>query len=707
VAKAVGVGLGLLALAHQLRTQWLAEALGQQAALGKPAFVAYGIPVYGFWRSSAWVERLSQVPEAADIVRNATLWSFLSTALCTVLTVHLFVRGARADRNRADELHGSAHWARREDIERAGLFAIKGIVAGKWLEVRWFFWTIARYLRHFGPEHVLAFAPTGTGKGVGLVLPTLLTWPESCVVLDPKGENYAKTSGWRQSIGQQIFKLDFSAHPSETAGFNPLSAVRLRTAHETADVQRIARLIVDPDGRQFEGSNKHWAETASSLLTGAILHVLYREGEEGRCATLADVVSELSDKHRSHAQVLLDWGNFAHDPTFLQGWQDDGVPTATHPVVAASAREQLNREEKERGAVLSSAITPLALFRDPVLAANTSRSDFSIEQLMDQERPVTLYFVLPSDDIQRLRPIVRIMFDVMLRRLMPPMSIVDGDLVTSHKHQLLLLLDEFPILGKLEVFSEALAYMRGWGIRAYLICQDYEQLRATYGDRETISSNCQLQLAYAPNKFETAKHLSQMAGTMTAVKRAVSASQSIGRFASSRNSESEQEVSRPLVTPDECMRLPGPRKRGKEIVKPGDMLVFFAGSPPIYAQQPLYFRDPTLLARSRIPPAPPKPPMLSSALPAPQAPAAVPAAPPPPELDHVAVVSAVTLVSSPSQAPSTVTQGFELDEELMALGAGLDDSHSVGGSDEESDREDSEDDDPFADEPLLGDEVAE
>lgn len=688
---AVAAGAAFFALTHQLRTQWIAESLHYQSALGDPLFVAYDVPIYGFWRGFEWIERLASVPGAADLVSNASLWSSAAVILSGALTLALGVRGARLSKNRAGELHGSARWATKKEIEEAGLFASSGIIAGKWLDKQRH---SVRYMRHNGGEHVLVLAPTGTGKGVGLVLPTLLTSTTSALVLDPKGENYAMTSGWRKSIGQRVIKLDFSAHPSETAAFNPLSAIRLRTSHEVADAQRIAGVIVNPDGKPAEGNARYFQDTASALLTGAILHVLYREVAKGRCASLSDVLNELSDPTRTHTEVLKDWLTFPHDPTLSRGWVQSGLPSATHHVVALAARQQLNRDERDRSPILSSAVAPLSLFLDPTLVANTSHSDFVIEDLMDRDEPMTLYLVIPTDDNNRLRPLVRILLDLMIRRLMPPMKRVGTKLVSGHKQQLLLMLDEFPQLGKLDVFTESIATMRGWGIRSYIICQDYEQLRDVYGNHETISSNCQLLLAYAPNRFETAQRLSNMLGTVTVVKTARSASQSIGRFAAVRNNESEQEVSRPLLTPDECGKLPGPIKNGVMITQPGDMLVLFAGKPPIYARQPLYFKDPILLARSRVEPAPPKPTAAAVTR------AIKPPAPPAATSAHTPTLpQAVVSLAAPPE--------FALPEDLIAIGAGLSDSLPDDGTDEQLDDETPDDADPFLESPVLNDEADE
>ena len=130
------------------------------------------------------------------------------------------------------------------------------------------------YLRHDGPEHVMAFAPTRSGKGVGLVVPTLLTWPHSAVIHDIKGENWQLTAGWRSKFSHC---LCFNPTDPRSARHNPLLEVR-RGSHEVRDVQNIADILVDPEGA-LERRN-HWEKTSHSLLVGAILHVLYAEARQ-------------------------------------------------------------------------------------------------------------------------------------------------------------------------------------------------------------------------------------------------------------------------------------------------------------------------------------------------------------------------------------------------------------------------------------------
>ena len=222
------------------------------------------------------------------------------------------------------------------------------------------------YLRHDGPEHVLCFAPTRSGKGVGLVIPTLLTWPGSTIVHDIKGENWELTAGWRARFGRVLL---FDPTNAGSAAYNPLLEVR-RGEGEVRDVQNIADVLVDPEGA-LERRN-HWEKTSHSLLVGTILHVLYAEPDK----TLAGVANFLSDPRRPIETTL-------HAMMTTPHLGERGV----HPVVASAARELLNKSENERSGVLSTAMSFLGLYRDPVVAKVTRRCDWRIRDLVEGESP--------------------------------------------------------------------------------------------------------------------------------------------------------------------------------------------------------------------------------------------------------------------------------------------------------------------------------
>ena len=221
---------------------------------------------------------------------------------------------------------------------------------------------------------------------------------------------------------------------------------------------------------------------------------------------------------------------------------------------------------------------------------------------MNYETPVSLYLVVRPADKDRLKPLMRLILNQIVRTLTrDELKFQNGQAIQNYKHRLLLMLDEFPSFGRLEVFQEALAFIAGYGMKAYLIMQDISQLRAAYGADESILSNCHVRVAYAPNKPETAEWLSKMTGTTTVTVEDVSTSgHRFGAVLQNVN-QTYQTVSRPLMTPDECQRLAGAEKNELtgEITKAGAMLIFSAGFAPIYGTQILYFLDPTFNARAQ------------------------------------------------------------------------------------------------------------
>jgi type IV secretion system protein VirD4 len=207
-----------------------------------------------------------------------------------------------------------------------------------------------------------------------------------------------------------------------------------------------------------------------------------------------------------------------------------------------------------------------------------------MRDLMHSEGPVTLYLISEPVDKQRLQPLTRVMLNTIVRMSATGFTFRDGQPEPSYKHQLLLMLDEFPGNGKLEILQESLAFLPGYGIKAYLICQDINQLYAHYSRDEAITSTCHVQCAFPPNRIETPDHLSKLTGQTTVVKEQVTAS---GRGIATSMSRSTHEIQRPLLTPDEAMRMKGARKDSRGmIVEPGDMVIYVAGYPAIYGRQP-------------------------------------------------------------------------------------------------------------------------
>ncbi|WP_033921064.1 conjugal transfer protein TraG [Sphingomonas sp. 37zxx] len=532
-------------------TQWTAWQLGFQPQLGVPWFELAGMPVYYppafFWW---WFSYDAYAPHI--FVQGAYIAAsggFISIAVAILMSVW------RAREAKNVETYGSARWATPAEVKGAGLLGPDGVVLGK-LE--------RDYLRHNGPEHVMCFAPTRSGKGVGLVVPSLLTWPGSAIVHDIKGENWGLTAGFRARHGRVLL---FDPTNTASAAYNPLLEVR-RGEWEVRDVQNVADVLVDPEG-SLERRN-HWEKTSHSLLVGAILHVLYAEPDK----TLAGVAGFLSDPKRPIETTLQAMMTTPH--------LGEAGP---HPVVASTARELLNKSDNERSGVLSTAMSFLGLYRDPVVAQVTRRCDWRITDLIDGDRPATLYLVVPPSDISRTKPLIRLVLNQIGRRLTEDLH------AKNRRHRVLLMLDEFPALGRLDFFESALAFMAGYGLKAFLIAQSLNQIEKAYGANNSILDNCHVRVSFATNDERTAKRVSDALGTATEMK-------AMKNYAGHRLSPwlghlmvSRSETARPLLTPGEVMQLP-----------PADEIVMIAGVPPIRAKKARYFEDRRLTERVLPPP---------------------------------------------------------------------------------------------------------
>lgn len=592
----------LALLGMSMATMKVASDYGFQPALGQPWFTLFGVPVYAPWSIFIWEGIAQPVMDNAMTVGQAF---FILPLLFALLCVVAF---RRLKGNQY--LHGSARWARENEIKRMGYFDGQGVYVGGWFKRYAGIALLSRmlqgkpdkvllYLRHNGPEHILCFAPTRSGKGIGLILPTLLAWPGSSLTLDIKGENWALTSGWRKSQGHTVLRFAPADSSGSGCAFNPLDEVRLYSLEAVQDVQNMALMLVDPDGK---GMSDHWTKAAFAFFSGLILHccVMVRH-KEGRMPTLQELTIMMSDPDRTTEELLDEMMATDHAALFREFAPDADarVGDACHIFIASSAREMASKAENEASGVLSSALVNMAIYRDPIININTARSDFRIHDLMNDENPVDLYLVTPPDGIDRVRPLMRLMLDLIIRRVCAKMEFADGASKAGYLHRLLLMLDELTSLGKLPILEKAIAYIAGYGGKLYLIIQDVKQLNEVYGKDNAIFGNCHVRIAYAANDPDTADLLSKMTGKTTVVEKKTSIS--IGKGGRSR-SINMAETARPLLTPDECSRLPGAEKDSEgKVTKPGHMLIFTAGQYPIYGMQLLYFKDPTFCQRSKMP----------------------------------------------------------------------------------------------------------
>jgi type IV secretion system protein VirD4 len=456
---------------------------------------------------------------------------------------------------------GREKWMTPNQAEKAGLTAGRGVVLGQFGRGRW-----RRLLTFDGPEHQIVTGASRSGKGVGHVVPTLLSWHRSALVYDVKGELWQATSGWRSRFSHCV---RFNPTDPTSARYNPLLEVR-RGDCEVRDAQNIAEMLVD-DGSGRPRSEPWDSETAQ-LLTATILHVLYAEPDtEKHLGRVRDLILDLD---KSLDRMLA--------TTHVQG--DDGEAIC-HSEVQAVATHMKSQAPKFRDSVRGTASARLVLWADPIVRQVTSTSDFASGDLMCLDAPMSLYVQPPPADAARVRPLTRLMFHQMTRALMEHLD-RDGT-GRPKKHRLLLLLDEFPTLRKMEFVSEGLRQMAGYGIKTLIVAQSFQDIEEHYGAKQTIVDNCHVLVCFAAADVGTAQRISQMTGSATELRRSYGRS----HFLDATKSVTYSESTRPLLMPGDVRELPYDTQ-----------LVFVTGHPPLRCRKVRHYRD--RLFKSRLLPPP-------------------------------------------------------------------------------------------------------
>ena len=531
-------------------TQWVAHRLGHPAGLGG-LYVGRHV-VYAPWALLPWAIRFGH-----DIPRTLNE-GYAVVAAAFVLATLVLIVGRRAHRRIPVQQVGQDRWATRRDLMAAGLLSGKGVVLGQFGR---------RYLTYDGPEHQLVSGASRSGKGVGHVIPTLLNCSNSVLAYDVKGELWDITAGFRSTLGYCLF---FNPTRPDSARFNPLLEVR-KGPNEVRDAQNVVEMLVNPTGAKH--TMDIWDQQAGQFLVALILHVLYAEPDGQK--NLATVRARLLDFKRT-AKAMITTPHRLNPQTHAP---------EVHPEVALVAAELRRQPEKFQASVCGTAAAYLTLWADEVVARNTAESDFRLSDLMCADRPMTLYLQPPPSDAARLRPLIRLLLNQACRSLMEHLDRDGGS--RPKRHKLLLSLDEFPTLGRLDFFTTNLRQMAGYGIKAHLIVQSFNDIVEQYGPSNTILDNCHILTAFAAADPGTCQGVSQMTGTVTEYRESYSQP---GRTAAGRTVSHSEQV-RPLLSPGDVRELPAE-----------DELVFVTGFKPIRATKVRYYADATFGSRLLPPP---------------------------------------------------------------------------------------------------------
>lgn len=445
----------------------------------------------------------------------------------------LIVRG----RAKNDSVYGEARFATRKEIKACGLMADRGIVLGETG------FKPGELLRYNGDRHVLIEGPTRSGKNRGIVNPTMLALAESVFAIDLKGELYDETSGQRSKYGP-VIRLEPGARGS--AKYNPIAEIR-DGDHEIGDIQGLAEIVCEHVLQQ----EPHWVDAASALLTATVFFLRNFAPEEER--NLFGVLKQLTKPLPSVKEVIQE--------------MFDKVGDEFEGVLGNMLTQFLVKTDGERNSIHSTLVTKLKVCWDPVLRENTCASDFSLTDLVNGDKPMSIYVIVQPAEVVRFKLYLRILVDQLGRK------ITARGVTAKRKQKLLMILDEFPTLGRLKFFDTALSYIAGYGVRAIIVCQSMKQLNDVYGPAQSISDNCYIRLFFTPNSVEGAEYISRSLGQKTV------------RFTTeSKNSrltlqsqKSEHIIGRPLLSVEELLCF-----SNEEII------ILIAGSRPIRAKKLLY-----------------------------------------------------------------------------------------------------------------------
>jgi type IV secretion system protein VirD4 len=452
-------------------------------------------------------------------------------------------------------VHG---WGSLAEARQAGLLADAGCVLGRFG---------GQTLITSDLRPTLVTGGTRSGKGRGHVVPSLLSWPESTLIHDPKGELWRTTSGWRSGFSHA---LRFEPRSPTSARWNPLAEIEPGPA-ELAQVQRLVAILADPGG--VRDDEAIWDKSASEILEAVILHVLYTAPDNEK--TLVKVRELLADLDETAAAMLRTF----HRPGA------DGEPE-THPFIRTAVKGYAAMHDRFRTSVQGTARSYLKWLAGEDIERSLSASDFRLGDLMCAEAPASLYVQVAPADAQALRPLVRMLFYAAAQALTAHET---SDLAGRPKrHKLLMAMDEFPLLGRIEFFEKSLRLMSGYGLKTMLVAQSLNDIVETYGPNNTILDNCFVYTAFSALDPLTQDKVSKLTGTVTEIRTSRSGPAGLS---TGRSSVSRSDVERPLLEPGEIRALPD-----------GEQLTFVAGLRPLRTKKVRYDRQEPFRRRAKAPP---------------------------------------------------------------------------------------------------------
>ena len=577
-------------------TQIFAHQTRYATALGHPFVKQFYLP----WKIFEWHKWAPYAPKSYELARTMGLLTFLVLFFLVVIIFRM---------TKHKTTHGSADWATSHDIDEMGLYETDGVFLGE---------AFGKTLIHSDKPHVHMCAPTRSGKGVGVVIPTCCTHTGSLFVNDIKGENWDLTAGYREKkFNNTVLRLEFTGDPEKNnCSFNPLAEIDVGTPQEITQVDALCIEMIGVG----EGQSKHWNSAGISLLRTIILHVLYTSANPCFADVVQFITSTLpmsekfyilkstnhvldndSDKNKLNNTLTFakiktipkakddpeTWTKLPPEnknarkldnaDKFFQNLYNETsiINPYTHPVVARMAADFGEKNANEAASILSVVVTALGMFNNPNIIKNTSKSTFRVKDLQAGEKPTSLYLITEPGALDLTAPLMRVLITQILNGLMKAENVSSYD-GKNKKHKLLMLIDEFPAIGKMEMYERALAYTAGYDIKTLMISQSINQLNKIYGKDNAIMASSEVQIYYTPNDIETADMISKRLGKKT-INYTTTSNES---YSMKMGNMTQNLIGRELLTPDEVM-----------VYSQDQNIIFMRGQKPIKGRKVKYYED--------------------------------------------------------------------------------------------------------------------
>ena len=523
-------------------------------------FIASNVMLLGLRRHDGGVHLLSVVEYGWFSSPDPKVARWVRLSLAGTGLLFLFGIGAVV-RARPRPLHGRARFATDREIQRADLRAKTGILLGR---------KGGQLMTFPGSEHVVVYAPTRSGKGVAVVIPNLLNWPGSVVVLDIKKENFLRTAGFRAAHGQEVFILDPLDADGRTARYNPLTYVRRNPIDLYDDLQRVAAMLYPASVQE----DPFWAKSARAAFVGIGGFIAETEGLPFTVGEILRQLTAEADPKKRFTEII-------------KKRKDGDAPLSISCVTALN--DFLATSDNTFSSIRKSVTASLEIWLNPRIDLATADSDFDLRQL--GKRPMSIYLAVTPDNLARLAPLLNLFFQQVIdlhTRELPKSAVHERD----PARQLLLLLDEFPALGNVAVLANAVPFLAGYGIRLLTILQSPSQLRAIYGPdvTRTLMTNHAVEIVFRPKEQDVAEELSRRFGVDTVEGRTRSRPWGLHGGRHSR-SETLSDQARPLMLPQEL-----------KLADANTAFILMGGLAPIRAEKIVYHVDPSFTARLLAPP---------------------------------------------------------------------------------------------------------